>query len=216
MAQAVRNEANLNNFKNMTYIEKRTIKGIWLFFLAFVAIGIASCEESRSYSEMLRDEEKAVNDYLAGQKVLLEIPADSISFETGSDAPFYRLDQEGCVYMQVINKGDMNERVKSGDVVYFRFTRKNLISLSSGIDDSGSEDSNSNDFGSGIGNPYFIYENHYLTSSAQWGTGIQMPLEFFGYNCEVNLVLKSIYGFKADQSLCQPYLINLRYFKPEY
>lgn len=41
-------------------------------------------------------------------------------------------------------------------------------------------------------------------------------LKYFGYNAEVNLVLRSYYGFTTDQSECLAYIYNIRYFKPEY
>lgn len=185
---------------------------------AYLAIGSTSCSKTQSYSELLRDEEEAVNWYLASQKVELEIPADSISFITGEDAPFYKLDEDGYVYMQVISKGDPDDRVKSGDVVYFRFNRLDLNALYRGEDPvwKGNTNDLSSEVTTGTNYTRFVYENNYLTSSTQWGTGIQMPLKFFGYNSEVNLVLRSYYGFQADQTSCVPYLINLRYFKPEY
>lgn len=175
-----------------------------------------SCSESQSYSELLREEEKATNLFLAGQKVINEIPADSTSFITGKDAPFYRLDPDGYVYMQVIRKGD-TERVQAGDIVYFRFNRLNLLEQYNGYEPEwqGNSDNILNNSLS-IGNTYFMYKNTYLESTTTWGTGIQMPLKFFGYNSEVNLVLRSYYGFAEDQTYCIPYLINLRYFKPEY
>lgn len=181
--------------------------------LAFTVAGFTSCSDSESYSDLLREEEKAVNAFLSQNQVTLELPADSISFITGKDAPFYKLDEDGYVYMQVVSIGD-REKIEPGDKVYFRFTRKNLKAEYLGLESS--DEGNADDFTLGIGNPYFIYNNTYLTSSSQWGTGIQMPMKFFGYNSEVNLVLKSYYGFSSDQSACLPYLINIRYFKPEY
>lgn len=190
--------------------EKIILKLISLSFI--VAIGfLASCSKTESYSELLREEEKAVNWFLAGQRVETEIPADSISFITGPDAPFYRLDEDGYVYMQVINPGN-DEKVEKGDMVYFRYMRTNLKYLYEGLD---SEPIGNSDY-LGYGPASFIYENTYLTSSTQWGTGIQMPLRFLGYNSEVNLVLRSYYGFTEEQAYCLPFLINLRYFKPEY
>lgn len=181
--------------------------------------GISSCSESQSYSELLTEEEHAVNWYLASQKVENQIPSDSISFIMGEDAPFYKLDEDGYVYMQVISKGNMDDRVKAGDLVYFRFSRLNLKELYLGTDPDwvGNSINVSGQVTSdGANYTRFTYENQYLSSSTMWGTGIQMPLKFFGYDCEVNLVLRSYYGFSEDQTTCLPYLINLRYFKPEY
>lgn len=192
----------------------------WVISL-LISAGITSCSKTQSYSELLTEEGHAVNWYLATQQVINEIPEDSISFETGENAPFYKLDEDGYVYMQVISKGNMEDRVKSGDLVYFRFNRLNLKYLYLGEYDvwDGNSTDIWNSMGSNESDPNytrFIYENKYLTSTTKWGTGIQMPLKFFGYDCEVNLVLRSYYGFSSDQTSCMPYLINLRYFKPEY
>ena len=60
--------------------------------VAYLIAGIAavlalgSCSSGVSYAELLRDERKATNKFLAYQRVENEIPADSI-FETGPAAP---------------------------------------------------------------------------------------------------------------------------------
>ncbi|MDE6337824.1 MAG: DUF4827 domain-containing protein [Muribaculaceae bacterium] len=187
-------------------------------FLMLVAVmsGLGACSKSQSYSELLREEEKAVNNFLAGQKVINNIPEDSISFITGSDAPFYRLDEDGYLYMQVISKGDFSQKVESGDMVYFRYNRLDLKAEYLGYNPSwtGTQDQLL-DNSSMLPN-YFVYKNQYLQSSQSLGQGIQWPLKFLGYNCEVNLVLRSYYGFLMDQTSCIPYLINLKYFRAEY
>lgn len=191
---------------------------LWLLAILFIGAVASSCNKTQSYSELLREEEEAVNWFLAQKRVSLEIPKDSISFETGENAPFYKLDEDGDVYMQVIKKGEIGpdgkaaNRVKTGDQVYFRFTRQNIISMYKYGNES--EMGNSNSIVQTAA--YFLYKNTTLNVSTQWGTGIQMPLRFFGYDCEVNLVLKSYCGFSSDQSYCYPYIINVRYFKPEY
>lgn len=188
--------------------------------LLFAGAAVSSCSDSQSYSELLSDEEKAVNWFLSGQKVELEIPEDSISFITGEDAPFYKLDENGYVYMQVINKGEIDPAtgkpanpVESGDLVYFRFSRASILVMSQGEEPTW--EGNSEDI-SYVSASSFVYKNTYLESTTSFGTGIQMPMKFFGYGSEVNLVLRSYYGFYTDQTYCIPYLINLRYFKPEY
>ncbi len=95
----------------MTVINKRIFRNSFLLLLVALAAGLGSCNKSKSYSEYLREEEHVVNIYLSGQRVEMNVPADSISFEMGLDAPFYRLDEDGYIYMQVISKGDMDDRV---------------------------------------------------------------------------------------------------------
>lgn len=195
------------------------IKQFLIFIIPFMALG---CSKSQSYSELLRDEERACNWWLSDKNVNLELPEDIreiITSETlrsgnhtwGEDAPFYKLDAEGYVYMQVV-RADFSEMVEEGDLVYFRYVRESILDLYDGVE--GTTEGNGNYLPSG--SKSFVYRNTYLSSTTTWGTGIQMPLQYIGYNSEVNLVLKSYYGFTNEQSYCIPFLINIKYYKPEY
>lgn len=170
-----------------------------------------SCSKTESYSEMLREEEHAVNWWLAQHKVTVDIPADSV-FEIGPDAPFYKLDEDGNVYMQVIDPGSSTRPIK-GDKVYFRYMRTNINFLYNGL--TVSPEGNAENLGQ-IGPTAFIFQNYDLTSTLKYGEGIQQPLFYLGYDSEVNLVLKSYTGFSEDQSQCVPYIMNIRYFKAMY
>jgi hypothetical protein len=59
----------------------------------------------------------------------------------------------------------------------------------------------------------FRFGNTSLSSSTQYGTGVQVPLQYLGIDCEVNIVIKSQYGFTSEISNVIPYMYNLRYFK---
>lgn len=171
------------------------------FLLAF-----SSCKDSKSYAELLNEETKAVNSFLADQNVILDIPADSI-FEYGPDAPFYRIDPDGNVFMQVIEPGD-KEKVKNDAMVFFRFTRYNLneYALTGSL---GSGYGNSEDVS--MGSASFRFNNYTLTTSSQWGSGIQMPLNFLGFNSHVRLVIKSQFGLTSEISQVIPFLYDIRY-----
>lgn len=179
--------------------------------LASVLAVFSSCSKSESYSEMLTDEEHAVNWYLAGQRVEVDIPKDG-NFIVGDDAPFYRIEEEGNVYMQVISKGDMSYEWKKDDKVYFRFMRTNIKNLYEGLNANPS--GNADNLESSPA--YFLYKNTILSSTTEYGEGIQLPLNYLGNNCEVNLIVKSYQGFVSDQTNCVPYLYNIRYFKAVY
>ncbi len=171
------------------------------FLLAF-----SSCKDSKSYAELLNEETKAVNAFLADQNVILDIPADSI-FEYGPDAPFYRIDPDGNVFMQVIEPGD-KEKVKNDAMVFFRFTSYNLneYALTGSL---GSGYGNSEDVS--MGSASFRFNNYTLTTSSQWGSGIQMPLNFLGFNSHVRLVIKSQFGLTSEISQVIPFLYDIRY-----
>ena len=186
-----------------------------LVLLTGIIILTTGCTKTQSYSELLRDEEHAVNWYLANYNVVLDMPENSDDYitveEMGEDAPFYKLDDEGYVYMQIV-KADYNDMVEEGDLVYFRFLRESILDMYNDVETtpSGNLEYLPN------GTTSFIYKNTYLSSTTRWGTGIQMPLQYMGYNSEVNIVLKSYYGFTDEQSYCIPYIMNIKYFKPEY
>ncbi|MCM1489303.1 MAG: DUF4827 domain-containing protein [Muribaculum sp.] len=189
-------------------------KRIPLYFLALIGIVSASCSKSESYSDLLRKEQKVSNWFLAQHRVCNEIPADSI-FEVGPDAPYYRLDDDGYVYMQVLKVGD-RKIPAAGDQVYFTFTRYNIETMYNDNSLSVTGEGNQDDFLTSVGNTYFIYQNYRVSSSSQFGSGIQMPVSYLGYDSEVNILLKSYYGFSQENTTCIPFLVNTRYFKAEY
>lgn len=177
---------------------------------ATIAASFASCDDGKSYAELLTDETHAINRFLADQRVENEIPADTI-FEVGPEAPFYRLDSEGNFYMQVLDAGTKNEenKVKDNEQIYFRTTRYNLHYYIDGKLSAG--DGNASD--PSVGNYFFRFKNFELQSSAQWGSGIQMPLYYLPIDCEVNIVLKSQYGMTNEIANVIPFMYNIRYYK---
>lgn len=181
------------------------------YILALLAIlSLTSCEDSKSYTELLNEETESTNAYLANQRVVKDVPADSI-FETGPDAPYYRIDPEGNVYMQVINPGTKENRPANDQLIYFRFTRYNLNAWYRY--DTWYGEGNANNFE--YAPTSFRYGNYTLQSSAQYGAGVQLPLAYLGIDCEVNLVIKSQYGFTSEIANVTPFMYNIRYFKSQ-
>lgn len=173
---------------------------------------ITGCSDSKSYSELLTEEEHAVNWYLAKNKVETTIPADN-KFIVGKDAPYYKMLNDGSVYMRVITAGDPNNRAEEGDRVYFSFVRCDIKALWQGASETWV--GNSENLGSGGGTNFVIGDSS-LPSSTQYGEGIQLPLDYLGLYSEVELVVKSTMGFSTDISNCIPYVYKIRYFPAEY
>lgn len=185
--------------------------------LMIICAALTSCEKGESYADLLRDEEKAVNWYLAQHRVETEAPTKAEDFEEGANAPFYRMNSDGTVYMQVINRGDLNDRPKLNDKVYFRYERTNIKNLWQG---STSVPEGNMDNLATVATSLF-YGNTTYPNSTQYGTGIQVPLDYLGYFSEVNLVIKSYSGFtgnnfSSEQTACIPFVYNIKYYKPEY
>lgn len=180
-----------------------------LSLIMLMALVASSCSDDKSYADLLRDENQTVNAFLAQHRVEDAIPADN-NFLVGPDAPYYRLDSESNVYMQVLDKGS-DEKPSRDDKVYFRYMRYNLQYYVVGSDlNIGAGNANNMTMES----TFFLFRNETVEQSTQYGTGIQEPLKYLGYNCKVNLVVKSQSGPTADMSYVVPYLYEISYYKP--
>ncbi|MBD5229940.1 MAG: DUF4827 domain-containing protein [Bacteroidales bacterium] len=175
------------------------------------AMAFSSCDDGKSYADLLTEETHAVNYFLANHRVVNEIPADTV-FEYGENAPYYRIDEDSNLYMQVINPGTPDNKVSYDELIYFRYTRYNLKYYYETGDLVGSGNSNNLN----IQATSFRYGNTSLSSASEFGMGIQMPLKYLGVDCEVNLVVKSQMGPTSDMANVVPFLFNLRYFRQPY
>ncbi len=188
------------------------IKSRLLFIFAAVAaaaMAFTSCSDGESYADQLNDERHATNHFLAHYRVVDHIPADTV-FEVGTDAPFYKLDEDGNVYMQVLRYTKHSaDSAKTSQNIYFRYYRYNLLTLYSSQEWSGS--GNENDMSQDPS--YFQYNNYTMPQSSSWGYGVQMPLKYLGVDSEVNIVVKSQYGKSDEISYVVPFLYHIRYFR---
>jgi hypothetical protein len=172
----------------------------------------SSCSSSTSYAELLTSESHYVNNYLADHRVTNTIPTDTtFEFEVGEDAPYYRMDEDGNVYMQVVKAGTRtaDNYAKDNEVIFFRFTRYDLSSYA----DATLPEGEGNEVDMSYLNAWFRMNNFTLESSYQWGAGIQLPLSYLPIDCEVNLVIKSQYGLYDEMSYVTPYLYHVRYYR---
>ncbi len=173
-----------------------------LFVCAMV---FTACDDTKSYAELLDEENDAVEKFLDTQIVIDEIPADT-AFVVGKDAPYYKLDEDGYVYMQVLHLGD-GEMTEYDEVVFFRYSRINLLTWADGGDQI--PDGNDSELAQAFS---FNFQNTELNSTTQYGTGIQQPLYYIPLNSRVNLIIKSKAGSMKDLTSVTPYLYNIRYF----
>ncbi|MCM1036719.1 MAG: DUF4827 domain-containing protein [Bacteroides sp.] len=181
--------------------------------LAATVLSLGSCSDDRTYAELLNDEKYAVNNFLADYCVENAIPADTV-FKTvaeyGDDAPYYRLDEDGNMYMQVVDAGTPGDTAVLNELIYFRFTRFSIETYEDG--EFGYWEGNEEVV---TGNHSFRYGNYELNSSYSYGTGIQTPLQYLPIDCQVNLVVKAAVGMPSEMSNVRPWLYRLRYYRPK-
>ncbi len=170
----------------------------------FAGLICASCDDSQSYADLLKLQDQYVNNFLADQHLILDVPEDSV-FITGENAPFYRMNEDATIYMQVLDPGTPGNKVEYDEQIYFRYTRYALISYADGKLPTGSGNTIS------LGAAWFRYKNYSIASSYNWGTGVQLPLSYLPIDCKVNVIIKAEEGFTSEQAEVQPYLFTLTY-----
>ena len=189
-------------------MRNRTFKSIFALLGLVALVALSACNDDESYADRLNSERNAVNAFLANQHVVMTVPEDSV-FITGEDAPYYRLDEDGNIYMQVLKAGDPGDKAKTSEPIYFRYARYNLATwYADGTWTQYSGNENSMDAASCS----FNFCDYVLPSSSQWGYGLQYPLLFLGVESEVNLVIKSQYGLTNEISYVTPFFYHVRYF----
>ena len=181
----------------------------FLIIASALAISLSSCNDSKTYAELLTDETHYVNNFLADQKVINSIPDDTV-FVTGEDAPYYRIDPDGNLYMQVVEPGTPGNMAKKNELLYVRFTRYNLAFYRNGKLPEG--EGNDNVLG---GNYAIRVGNYELNSTYSFGMGIQAPLDLVPVDAVINLVVKSQFGRPSEMSYVYPFLYSIRYFRPK-
>ena len=178
-----------------------------LFPIVAMALATVSCDDTKSYAELLAEENQTVNRFLVQHRVEESFPED---FEVGENAPFYRVDGSGDVYMQVLERGN-GTFPETNDRVYFRYTSYDLASYVVGGENHGSGNADN------VGNTeptFFLLDNYTVSESTQYGTGIQIPVKLLGFDSKVNIVIKSQVGPTAMMSYVIPFLYTVSYFAP--
>lgn len=161
-------------------------KYLYLLF-SFVILSLTSCGSDDEPSVISKNDD-AFNYFLNQQKVVKTLPAN---LETGATAPYYQIDDNGYIFMQVLsNEGSMayqNQKIgfehKSYSLLTYYETKQWPAPTSQSNRD----------------NTPFLYDQQKLNL-------IQLALQYVGVNSEVNLAIRQT-SDKGES----PYLLYIRY-----
>lgn len=168
-----------------------------------------------TYEDLLLQEQTAIDEYLHSiSATLAPLPTDG-KYQVGENAAFYTFvgaQGKGTVYMRILELGNQGV-AKTGDKVYFRFLRWNILNwyLTGNI-------------GEGQGNGATIYPEPLWfdlgidnEASNQWGKGIQLPMAIgLPYGSKVELIVPSQLGLSDEVNYVIPYLYEIQYFKASF
>lgn len=98
-------------------------RGFYILMIMCVALVVVSCDKTKSYTEHLKDERKAIDRLMdrEGFKVLKNYPSDGVFKEN----EFVKLDND--VYLNVIDSGNGNRAILGTTKVLCRFEAKGFL-----------------------------------------------------------------------------------------
>ena len=188
---------------------------LFLAVISAVLFSMSCSDSQRTYTEMLDDEEDAIERFLdtlhiEGKRVeiLRDFPADSV-FEPNQ---FVKLDTK--VYLNIIKKGSKEDRaVEYKTAIFSRFATKGLIRDTTEV----------NTLNNSLPNPganlaQFTYGDFYSFAqqsieSFYIGEGVNSALKYVGNGGRVKLIVPFKRGSSTDQAAGEPrYFSDLKLF----
>lgn len=182
-------------------------KGFYFVLILCAACLMGSCSKTKSYTDMLNDEKKAISRLIDSLdiEVLKDFPDDSIFAEN----QFVKLDNG--VYMNIIDRGEGRATLYSTKVMYrcnaYYFLNNFQLCINSnyGPNSNGTVPYPANGaqtvpFIYGEGTSSDTYDPKYIYVSE----GIQAPLQYVGHHGRVKLIVPFDKGNYYDQGKGYP------------
>ncbi len=160
---------------------------LFFTFLFGLFLLSTSCDKTKTYAEMLKEEKDATNRFIDQNRFV--VVEDFPQGDFGQNV--YYKTPEG-LYMHIISKGT-EVNLKTGDYVYIRFKGRLLFK-----DETTS--TNSGDY------PWtFLYNNPYSYSGDYFiCEGITIPLKYIGDQGKVSLIIPSRLGAYNEKNYVLP------------
>lgn len=168
--------------------------------IALLALG-SSCNKRKTYADLLKDEAKAIDKFIAKNKlVILDNFPSNGKFKSNE---FYR-DAATGVYYNIIDVGDtINfKKAEVGSEVYVRFSGLKYFSVNDSIEYSNLDPINSPWPETLVyrGPVTIINRSLYSNTTPGWA----VPLKYVGHTGKVKMIIPFNMGSSSDQSSYTP------------
>ena len=202
-------------------------KLIYLFLALFAfSIGFQACDDTKTYAEMLDDEDDAIADFIRDSSITVISQSEFYQNDSTTDVSKNEFVQLASgVYMQIVDKGveDKADTVKNNDIVLVRFSEYCLLEE----DDRGWKGISY----SNLNIPYTVDEFRYVVSSSSIAgiftggyymqsttsggsavpAGWLVPLEYVRDRAHVKLIVPSKMGTTYALSSVIPFYYDIKY-----
>lgn len=197
------------------------MKKLTLFFLALIAfcVGFQACDDTKTYAEMMEEEEDAINDFIRekGIKVISQSEFHANDSTTNvADNEYVQL--ASGVYMQIVDKGSTNvaDTVKNNDLILVRFLEYDILekdtTLSNlyepGVVDEFKYTVTSSSIAGIFTQGYML--NYYGSSVP---AGWLVPLSYIRSGAHVRLIVPHKMGHSTALSYVYPYFYDIQKYQ---
>ena len=200
------------------------MKKLLLLFFILLAVGFSfqACDDTKTYAEMLEEEDDAIADFInkEGIKVISQtefFDNDSVTYVEKNE--FVQL--ASGVYMQIVDKGSDNpaDTVKDNEVILVRFMEYSLLDKDTTI--------------SNLSLPYLVEEFRYTATSSSiagifsqnsslmysWygytavPAGWLVPMPYIRDRAHVRLIVPSKMGHQAAMQNVYPFYYDIKKYQ---
>ena len=186
-------------------------KGFNILLILCAALVAISCSKTKSYTDMLKDEKKAIERFIddKGLEILDDFPADSVFKEN----QFVLLDNG--VYLNIIDKGSDQRAVQYKTKMLYRCKMSYFMdSTIVAIENYGPHSNGTSPIAFTYGD--YSKNSPYDPSYYYVSEGMQEPLKYVGDRAKVKMIVPFKRGAYNDQSNGQPvYYAILEYICEE-
>lgn len=199
------------------------MKKLTFFFLALMAlcIGFQACDDTKTYAEMLEDEDNAIEAFIRDSNITVITQSQFYAQDSTTDPAKNEFVQLASgVYMQILDKGveDKSDTVKNNDIILVRFSEYDMLNKYTSysnldivymVDEFRYVVTSSSIAGIFTGGNYMYSTSSSVNTAVP--AGWLVPLEYVRNKAHVKLIVPSKMGGNVGMQNVIPYYYDIKY-----
>ena len=199
------------------------MKKLTFFFLALMelCIGFQACDDTKTYAEMLEDEDNAIEAFIRDSNITVISQSQFYAQDSTTDPAKNEFVQLASgVYMQILDKGveDKSDTVKNNDIILVRFSEYDVLNKYTSysnldivymVDEFRYVVTSSSIAGIFTGGNYMYSTSSSVNTAVP--AGWLVPLEYVRNKAHVKLIVPSKMGGNVGMQNVIPYYYDIKY-----
>lgn len=199
------------------------MKKLTFFFLALMAlcIGFQACDDTKTYAEMLEDEDNAIEAFIRDSNITVITQSQFYAQDSTTDPAKNEFVQLASgVYMQILDKGveDKSDTVKNNDIILVRFSEYDVLNKYTSysnldivymVDEFRYVVTSTSIAGIFTGGNYMYSTSSSVNTAVP--AGWLVPLEYVRNKAHVKLIVPSKMGGNVGMQNVIPYYYDIKY-----